>query len=93
MKKIKQHKVHIISLGCPKNLIDSEVMGGLLNHSGLQMVDRNDSADIVIVNTCAFINPAKEESLEEILTLAEKKKKGNRQFKLVVAGCLAQRYG
>lgn len=93
MKKIKQHKVHIISLGCPKNLIDSEVMGGLLNHSGLQMVDRDDSADIVIVNTCAFINPAKEESLEEILTLAEKKKKGNRQFKLVVAGCLAQRYG
>jgi len=57
------------------------------------MVDRDDSADIVIVNTCAFINPAKEESLEEILTLAEEKKKGNRQFKLVVAGCLAQRYG
>ncbi len=57
------------------------------------MVDRSDSADIVIVNTCAFINPAKEESLEEILTLAQEKKKGNRQFKLVVAGCLAQRYG
>ncbi len=53
----------------------------------------NDSADIVIVNTCAFINPAKEEALEEILTLAAEKKKGNRQFKLVVAGCLAQRYG
>jgi ribosomal protein S12 methylthiotransferase len=68
-------------------------MGGLLNQSGLQMVDRNDSADIVIVNTCAFINPAKEESLEEILTLAETKKKGDRQFKLVVAGCLAQRHG
>ena len=93
MKKIKQHKVHIISLGCPKNLIDSEVMGGLLNQSGRQMVDRDDSADIVIVNTCAFINPAKEEALEEILTLAEAKKKGDRQFKLVVAGCLAQRYG
>ena len=93
MKKIKQSKIHIISLGCSKNLIDSEVMGGLLNKSGLQMIDRNDSADIVIVNTCAFINPAKEESLEEILTLAAEKKKGNRQFKLVVAGCLAQRYG
>ncbi|MGD0022496.1 MAG: 30S ribosomal protein S12 methylthiotransferase RimO [Smithellaceae bacterium] len=93
MKKIKHNKAHIISLGCPKNLIDSEVMGGLLSQSGLQMVDRNDSADIVIVNTCAFINPAKEEALEEILTLAETKKKGNRQFKLVVAGCLAQRYG
>jgi ribosomal protein S12 methylthiotransferase len=93
LKKIKQHKVQIISLGCPKNLIDSEVMGGLLNKSGLHIVDRNDSADIVIVNTCAFINPAKEESLEELLTLAEEKKKGKRQFKLVVAGCLAQRYG
>jgi len=93
LKNIKQSKIHIISLGCPKNLIDSEVMGGLLNKSGQQMVDRDDSADIVIVNTCAFINPAKEESLEEILTLAEEKKKGNRQFKLVVAGCLAQRYG
>jgi len=93
LKKIKQSKIHIISLGCSKNLIDSEVMGGLLNKSGLQMIDRNDSADIVIVNTCAFINPAKEESLEEILTLAAEKKKGNRQFKLVVAGCLAQRYG
>ncbi len=80
-------------MGCPKNLIDSEVMGGLLNKSGLQTVDRNDSADIIIVNTCAFINPAKEESLEEILTLAEAKKKGDSQFKLVVAGCLAQRYG
>ena len=93
MKKIKQHKAHIISLGCPKNLIDSEVMGGLLNQSGLQMIDRSDSADIVIVNTCAFIKPAKEEALEEILTLAEAKKNGDRQFKLVVAGCLAQRYG
>jgi ribosomal protein S12 methylthiotransferase len=93
LKKIKQHKVHIISLGCPKNLIDSEVMGGLLNQSGQQMVDRNDSADIVIINTCAFINTAKEEALEEILTLAQEKKKGDRQFKLVVAGCLAQRYG
>jgi ribosomal protein S12 methylthiotransferase len=93
LKKIKHNKVHIISLGCPKNLIDSEVMGGLLNQSGLQMIDRNDSADIVIVNTCAFIKPAKEEALEEILILAETKKKGDRQFKLVVAGCLAQRYG
>lgn len=93
MKKTNQYKAHIISLGCPKNLIDSEVMGGLLNKSGLQMVDGNAIADIVIVNTCAFINPAKEESLEEILTLAAEKKKGNRQFKLIVAGCLVQRYG
>ena len=93
MKKINQNKVHIISLGCPKNLVDSEVMGGLLNQAGHKMVDHSDSSDVVIVNTCAFINPAKEEALEEILTLAEEKKKNNPQLRIVVAGCLAQRYG
>lgn len=91
--KFESHnKVRIISLGCPKNLIDSEVMGGLLNQAGYQLVGQNDAADIVIVNTCAFINPAKEEAIEEILTLAEEKK-SNPQFRIVVAGCLAQRYG
>jgi ribosomal protein S12 methylthiotransferase len=93
LKKTKPKKLHIISLGCSKNLIDSEVMGGLLSKYGLQLVDQSDTADIVIVNTCAFINPAKEEALEEILALAEEKKKGTREFQLVVAGCLAQRYG
>lgn len=93
MKKTNQYKAHIISLGCPKNLIDSEVMGGLLNKSGIQLAQQCNAANIVIVNTCAFINPAKEEALEEILTLAAEKKKGRHEFKLVVAGCLAQRYG
>jgi ribosomal protein S12 methylthiotransferase len=93
LKKINQNKVRIISLGCPKNLIDSEVMAGLLNQSGRQLVNSSDSADIVIVNTCAFINPAKEEAIEEILTLAEEKKKNNPRLRIVVAGCLAQRYG
>jgi ribosomal protein S12 methylthiotransferase len=93
LNKAIQNKVHIISLGCPKNLIDSEVMGGLLNQSGRPLVDSRDSADIVIVNTCAFINPAKEEAIEEILTLAEEKKRNNPQMRIVVAGCLAQRYG
>ncbi len=93
MKKTIHNKVRIISLGCPKNLIDSEVMGGLLNQSGRQLVDSSDSADIVIVNTCAFINAAKEEAIEEILTLACEKKKNNPQMRIVVAGCLAQRYG
>ena len=93
MKKTNSEKLHIISLGCSKNLIDSEVMGGMCSKSGRQMVLQSDAADIVIVNTCAFINPAKEEALEEILTLAEEKKKGTRKFQLVVAGCLAQRYG
>jgi ribosomal protein S12 methylthiotransferase len=93
LKKTKPEKLHIISLGCSKNLIDSEVMGGLLNKSGLKLVDQSDAADIIIVNTCAFINLAKEEALEEILMLAEEKNKGTRKFQLVVAGCLAQRYG
>ena len=93
MKKTNQKTVRIISLGCPKNLIDSEVMGGLLTKSGRQLVDRNDSADIVIVNTCAFITPAKEESIEEILMLVEEKYKNNPRLRIVVAGCLAQRYG
>jgi len=68
-------------------------MGGLCNKSGRKLVERSDAADIIIVNTCAFINPAKEEALEEILTLVEEKKKAARKFQLVVAGCLAQRYG
>jgi ribosomal protein S12 methylthiotransferase len=85
--------VRIISLGCPKNLIDSEVMGGLLSQAGHQLVDSSDSADIVIVNTCAFINSAKEEAIEEILTLACEKKQNNPEMRIVVAGCLAQRYG
>jgi ribosomal protein S12 methylthiotransferase len=93
VKVTKPKTIYIISLGCPKNLIDSEVMGGLLSQSGMQIVPRRELADIVIVNTCAFINPAKEEALEEILLLGREKKEGSRQFRLVVAGCLAQRYG
>ncbi|ESP62451.1 Ribosomal protein S12p Asp88 methylthiotransferase [Smithella sp. ME-1] len=89
----KSNKVRIITLGCPKNLIDSEVMGGLLNQAGYRLINVNDPADIAIVNTCAFINPAKEEAIEEILTLVEEKKKNNPQLRIVVAGCLAQRYG
>ncbi|MEN6375476.1 MAG: 30S ribosomal protein S12 methylthiotransferase RimO [Smithella sp.] len=93
MKSNNRIKVHIISLGCSKNLVDSEVMGGLLSQSGLQLVNRRELADIVIVNTCAFINPAKEEAIEEILLLAQEKKEGLHPFRIVVAGCLAQRYG
>ena len=86
MIKIKPEKLHIISLGCSKNLIDSEVMGGLLCKSGLQLVDQSDAADIVIVNTCAFINPAKEEALEEILTLVETKKRQLASYRLLLPG-------
>ena len=93
MIKTKPKKLHIISLGCSKNLVDSEVMGGMLCKAGLQLVDQGNAADIVIVNTCAFIHPAKEEAIEEILTLVEEKKRTNRKFQIIVAGCLAQRYG
>ncbi len=92
MKKSNHNNVRIISLGCPKNMIDSEVMGGLLKQSGYRLVGQNDAADIVIINTCAFIDPAKEESIEAILTFAEEKK-NNPSLRIVVAGCLAQRYG
>ena len=87
------HRIHIISLGCSKNLIDSEVMGGLLQKAGMRIVEHAADADVVIVNTCGFIGPAKEEALEVILTLAEDKKRRGQNMKLVVAGCLAQRYG
>lgn len=93
MKNTLAGKLHIISLGCSKNLIDSEVMGGLAHSSGMTLVNSPDEADVIIVNTCGFIQPAKEEALEVILTLAEAKKKIRHDQRLIVAGCLAQRYG
>jgi len=83
--------VRMISLGCPKNLVDSEVMLGLLKQKGWTPSETDD-AHVVIVNTCGFIREAKEESIETILTLAAAKE-GGRVQKLVVAGCLPQRYG
>ena len=69
-------------------------MAGLLNKSGdTRLMRTPEKADTVIVNTCAFIEPAREESIETILTLAQQKKKGESEFRLIVAGCLAQRYG
>ncbi|HPL67392.1 MAG TPA: 30S ribosomal protein S12 methylthiotransferase RimO [Smithellaceae bacterium] len=93
MKNNPSGKLHIISLGCSKNLIDSEVMGGQAAASGMTLVESPDQADIIVINTCGFILPAKEEALEAILTIAEEKKKSGRNLKLIVAGCLAQRYG
>ncbi|NLA41859.1 MAG: 30S ribosomal protein S12 methylthiotransferase RimO [Smithella sp.] len=86
-------KLHILSLGCAKNQIDSEVMAGLAWASGMTMAERPQDADVLLVNTCGFIRPAKEESIEAILTLAQIKKQQGHAMKLVVAGCLAQRYG
>ena len=80
-----------ISLGCDKNLVDSEVMLGLLDAKGYKIVDDENKADIIVVNTCCFIHDAKEESIQTILEMAEYKKDG-RLKALIVTGCLAQRY-
>jgi len=81
----------MVSLGCPKNLVDSEVMLGILKGAGLELTADEAQADILVVNTCGFIGDAKEESIDTILSLAEHKKTG-RCRKLIVAGCLSQRY-
>ena len=80
-----------VSLGCDKNLVDSEVMLGMLKERGYTFTDDQTQADAAVVNTCCFINDAKEESIQTILELAELKKTGQLKA-LVVAGCLAQRY-
>ena len=84
-------KVLFISLGCDKNLVDSEVMLGLLAEKGYQMTDDETEAEVIVINTCCFIHDAKEESIQTILEMAEYKKE--RKLKaLIVTGCLAQRY-
>jgi ribosomal protein S12 methylthiotransferase len=82
---------HLVSLGCPKNLVDSEVVYGLLDQAGWQGVDEPGEADVLLVNTCGFIQPAVEESIDEILQLAAYKS-ADPGKKLVVIGCLVQRY-
>ena len=84
-------KVLLISLGCDKNLVDSEVMLGLLNKAGHQLTNDETEADVVVVNTCAFISDAKEESINTIIEMGELKKTGKLK-KLIGAGCLSQRY-
>lgn len=80
-----------VSLGCDKNLVDTEVMLGLLAERGHQMVDSEEMADVIVINTCCFIHDAKEESIQTILEMAEYKKAGTCKA-LIVTGCLAQRY-
>lgn len=83
--------LYMMTLGCPKNRVDSEVMLGVLTNGGYQMVADPAAAEVIVVNTCAFIGPAKQESVESILEMAEYKKQG-RCNTLVVTGCLSQRY-
>ena len=81
----------MVSLGCPKNLVDSEVMLGILAQQGYELTPHPEQAEIIVVNTCSFIEPAKQESINTILEMAEHKKFGVAR-KLVVAGCLVERY-
>ena len=91
MEAIQSHSVFFVSLGCDKNLVDSEFMLGMLKEHGWSITDEEQKAEAIVVNTCCFINDAKEESVNTILEMAEYKKTGNCKV-LLVAGCLAQRY-
>ena len=84
-------KIGFVSLGCPKNLVDSEVMLGLAEQAGHEITAEADGADVLVVNTCAFIDRAKQESIDTILEMAELKKQAAGR-RLVVTGCLAERY-
>ncbi|MBI4810463.1 MAG: 30S ribosomal protein S12 methylthiotransferase RimO [Ignavibacteriales bacterium] len=88
---LKRHKVNIITLGCPKNIVDSEVLMRQLTANNLELVANSDQSDAVIINTCGFIQSAKQESLETILHAAQLKKEG-RIKELIIMGCLAERY-
>lgn len=83
--------IYFVSLGCDKNLVDSEKMLAILDHAGYVITEEPEKADIIVVNTCAFIHDAKQESIETLLELAEYKKSGNCKV-LIAAGCLAERY-
>src|SRR2546429_3866836 len=85
-------RVHLTTLGCPKNQVDSELMLGMLAAAGFPLAERAEDAECVIVNTCAFIDRARQESVNAILELAQLKGRG-RCRSLIVTGCLTQRYG
>ena len=84
--------VHFLSLGCPKNLLDTEVMLGSLAVHGYAIAERLEDAEVAVVNTCSFIESAREESIQAVLEVAERKEEG-RLRALIVTGCLPQRYG
>ena len=88
---MEKMKLLFISLGCDKNLVDSEFMIGMLTNKGIMMCDDETEADTIIINSCCFINDAKEESINTILEMAEYIKNGNCKA-LIVTGCLSQRY-
>ena len=86
-------KVGFVSLGCPKNLVDSEVMMGMLHHNGAQLTPNAEDAEIIVINTCSFIDSAKQESVNTILEMVQhKQQNGGKAQRIVVAGCLVERY-
>jgi ribosomal protein S12 methylthiotransferase len=88
---ISPTKVGFVSLGCPKNLVDSEVMMGMLAHGGAELTPNAEDADVIVVNTCSFIGSAQQESIDTILEMA-RHKTGGKAKRLVVAGCLVERF-
>ena len=88
---VEKKKVGMVSLGCPKNLVDSEVMMGLLMRQGYELTTDSQAADVLVVNTCGFIDSARQESVETILEMAQLKQTGKLK-RLIVAGCLVERY-
>lgn len=90
MPKVKTKRFHLVSLGCSKNTVDSDSMAQLLGGAGFQSTTDSREAEVLIVNTCGFIGPAKQESIDTLNALAERKKRGQL---LIAAGCLTQRYG
>jgi len=91
LPQVRPQKVGFVSLGCPKNLVDSEVMMGLLARAGAELTRRAEDADVIVVNTCSFIESAQQESVNTILEMAAHKT-GGKAKKLVVAGCLVERF-
>ena len=86
-------KVGFVSLGCPKNLVDSEVMMGMLHHNGAELTPRAEDAEIIVINTCSFIDSAKQESVDTILEMVQHKQQhGGKAQRIIVAGCLVERY-
>ncbi len=91
----RRPKVGFVSLGCPKNLVDSEVMMGLLHHNGAELTPRAEDAEIIVINTCSFIDSAKQESVNTILEMVQHKvggAAGGKAQRIIVAGCLVERY-
>src|SRR3984957_6387796 len=90
-RPLRPQKVGFVSLGCPKNLVDSEAIMGLLARAGAELARRAEDADVIVVNTCSFIESAQRESVTAILEMAAHKA-GGKAKKLVVAGCLVERF-